>query len=246
MITNRLKPLMNSIISNSQSSFILGHIITNNILIAHKLLHSMKQNSKVNLEGWRLRLICQKLTTELNGLSWYRQWRLWACWSLDSACDVLRHFSKLFHYPKWQSETPIHAILRFEAKESIVYYLFIFCAKGLSSLLNHSAEIGDIQGATVKRGGNRISHLFFAGNSIFFCKANLKEWNKMNSILNNYGRGSGQVINDQKSLSFFNSNITNNTSRSLVENIGGQISLNSDLYLGLPFFIGWSKYNNFW
>lgn len=33
VITNKLKPLMNSIISSSQSAFILGRVITDNILV---------------------------------------------------------------------------------------------------------------------------------------------------------------------------------------------------------------------
>lgn len=44
VITNRLKSLMDSIISSSQSAFILGYIIIDNIIIAHEVMHSMKNN----------------------------------------------------------------------------------------------------------------------------------------------------------------------------------------------------------
>lgn len=46
VIINRLKPLMDSIILSSPSAFIPSQIITDNILIAHELLHSMKNNTK--------------------------------------------------------------------------------------------------------------------------------------------------------------------------------------------------------
>ena len=44
VIMNRLKPLLDSIISETQSAFIADRFITNNILIAFKSLHHMKNN----------------------------------------------------------------------------------------------------------------------------------------------------------------------------------------------------------
>ena len=39
---NRLKPILNSIISEAQSAFIADRFITDNILIAFEILHHMK------------------------------------------------------------------------------------------------------------------------------------------------------------------------------------------------------------
>ena len=44
MIVNRLKPLLNSIILETQSAFIVDRLITDNILIAFEYLHHMKTN----------------------------------------------------------------------------------------------------------------------------------------------------------------------------------------------------------
>lgn len=41
VLTDRLKPLMHYIISENQSAFIPGRLITDNVLIAHELMHSM-------------------------------------------------------------------------------------------------------------------------------------------------------------------------------------------------------------
>ena len=41
-ITNHLKPMLNSIISETQSVFIANRLITDNILIAFESLHHMK------------------------------------------------------------------------------------------------------------------------------------------------------------------------------------------------------------
>lgn len=45
-ITNRLKPLMNAIISCNQSAFILGRLISDNIMIAYELLDSFNKIKK--------------------------------------------------------------------------------------------------------------------------------------------------------------------------------------------------------
>lgn len=51
VICNRLKTIMPLIISHMQSVFILSRLITDNIIIAYELLHSMKLNKKERKNG---------------------------------------------------------------------------------------------------------------------------------------------------------------------------------------------------
>ena len=44
VIANRLKPLLDSIVSETQSAFVANRLITDNILIAFESLHHMKNN----------------------------------------------------------------------------------------------------------------------------------------------------------------------------------------------------------
>ena len=44
VIANMLKPLLNSVISKTQTAFTTGRLITDNVLIAFELLHHKKTN----------------------------------------------------------------------------------------------------------------------------------------------------------------------------------------------------------
>jgi hypothetical protein len=52
-------------------------------------------------------------------------------------------------------------------------YLFILYAEGLNSLLFKAERENRISRLPVVRGGLQINHLFFANDSLLFCKANM-------------------------------------------------------------------------
>lgn len=61
VIANRLKPWLNSIISETQSAFIADRLITDNILIAFKSLHHMKTNCTSKTGSMALKLDMRKV-----------------------------------------------------------------------------------------------------------------------------------------------------------------------------------------
>lgn len=74
-------------------------------------------------------------------------------------------------------------------------YLFLLRVEGLSSILRKATETKDLHGITSCRGGNKISHLFFADDSLFFCKATPGECHRLLDILAKYEDAFGQAIN---------------------------------------------------
>jgi len=71
-------------------------------------------------------------------------------------------------------------------------HLFLFVTEGLIGLL-HRVELNNaIQGHQVCRGAPPISHLLFADDSIFFCKASLAQTRVIKKVLQDYERASGK------------------------------------------------------
>lgn len=120
-------------------------------------------------------------------------------------------------------------------------YLFLLCAEAFSSLLTRAAVNNEIHGARVCRGAPRVSHLFFADDSILFARATLQECSKIVDIISVYERASGQKINFNKSEASFSKNVDSNRRGDILRILGVREVDKHEKYLVLPTIIGRSK-----
>ena len=74
-------------------------------------------------------------------------------------------------------------------------YLFLLCSKGLNGLIHHDVNEGKIHGYSLCRSGPKISHIFFADDSLLFCHAKVEEVKAIQDILKVYEKALGQQIN---------------------------------------------------
>ncbi|XP_075656605.1 uncharacterized protein LOC142626783 [Castanea sativa] len=77
-------------------------------------------------------------------------------------------------------------------------YLFILCAEGFHSLIKQAENAGSIRGVSLCKDGPKVSHLFFADDSLLFCRANEHECQAVLEVLEKYEQASGQQINWDK------------------------------------------------
>ena len=119
------------------------------------------------------------------------------------------------------------------------------CAMGLQSLLHKADMEGHIQGVAICWNGPRVSHLFFANDSILFCWVKKEECQKILDILAIYERGSGQKINHDKTNNFFSSNTLLDTQVRNQQLLGVPTIRQYEKCLGLPTLVSRAKKQRF-
>ena len=82
-------------------------------------------------------------------------------------------------------------------------YLFLLCTEGLHSLMCQASEFGQIWGVSICKKGPRLTHLFFANNSLVFYKSSLFECHKIQDLLIYYEWPSSLQLNWSKTSLFF-------------------------------------------
>ncbi|CAA7050320.1 unnamed protein product, partial [Microthlaspi erraticum] len=120
-------------------------------------------------------------------------------------------------------------------------FLFIILTEALIAQIQGAEEEGRITGLRIARSCPPISHLLFADDSLFFCKADVLQCGELFKIIKCYGVASGQQLNTAKSSIFFGSKVPQATRVELKRTLGITKEGGMGTYLGLPEKISGSK-----
>jgi hypothetical protein len=192
VLANRLKKILPSIIDPTQSAFIPGRLITDNVLAAYETLHMMNSGMKGKKSYMAVKLDMSKaydrvewgfLEAVMGRMGFDGRWI-----SLVMMCVKTVRYSILVNGAPCGLITPSRGI---QQVDPISPYLFLICAEALSAMLTQANMDGRLNGVPTSRRGPILSHLFFADDSLLFCRANLCQWNHLTSILQMYEEASG-------------------------------------------------------
>uniref|UniRef100_A0A803NHI3 Reverse transcriptase domain-containing protein n=1 Tax=Cannabis sativa TaxID=3483 RepID=A0A803NHI3_CANSA len=242
----RLKGTLSPLISSFQSAFVPGRAIHDSVMVGFELLHSLFKKN--------------------NGVRGFMALKL----DMSKAYDrvewcFLRAIMSRFGFPcRWVdlimdcvSSAEYAFLVNGRPRGSVVPsrglrqgcplspYLFLFCAEALSMLLQQAETSGDLMGFRCSRSGPRVSHLFFADDSLIFGRANGREAESIRRILQCYERASGQQVNFDKSAITFSPNVQPADRTSVLGILGLGSVATHDKYLGLPTVIGKNKKRTF-
>uniref|UniRef100_A0A5B7B5L4 Reverse transcriptase domain-containing protein n=1 Tax=Davidia involucrata TaxID=16924 RepID=A0A5B7B5L4_DAVIN len=241
-LTNRLRLVMPSIISLNQGAFVPGRLITDNVIIAQELFHSLKRHRRGNKYEMAIKLDMSKaydrvewsfLQVMMQKLGFVEKWISWIM-----ECVSTVSYSIIINGECQGNISPSRGLRQ---GDPLSPYLYLICAEGFSSLLLTAEHHRAIEGLRVSRGGPSINHLLFADDSLLFCRASLTEGAHVRDLLQKYGAMSGQVINFEKSSIFFSKNTPPRFRRVISRQLQIFKVMDHDKYLGLPSIIGHSK-----
>ncbi|KAH9663932.1 reverse transcriptase domain-containing protein [Citrus sinensis] len=236
-MANRLKQILDDIISPMQSAFVPSRLITDNVIIAYECLNKIRQ-SKGNREGLvdiskaydRIEWVFVKGVMQKLGFP--KKWI-----NLVMNCISTASFSVLIN---GVAKGLIHPQRGLRQGCPLSPYLFIMCAEVFSNMLVHAEHQNLVHGLRFSKNIS-VTHLLFADDSLIFSRASSFDCKNLKRLFDCYTAASGQVFNYEKSSMFFSSN----TSSSHMEEIKGIFALNvvskHEKYLGLPSMVGRKK-----
>ena len=126
-------------------------------------------------------------------------------------------------------------------KETSYHLISFSCVEGLSALIKSSMEQGLSNGIVICYGSPQLSHLFFADDSLVFCKASLIECDLLQQVSHVYKEASGQQLNKAKTSLLFNKNTPREVQEEIKNKFGAQVIKQHEKYLGLPTLVGRNK-----
>jgi hypothetical protein len=168
-LVSRLRPLLEEIITPTQSASILGWMITNNALIAFECLHAIRSGNNRNKRFGAFKL---DLTKAYDRVDWtYLEGLLqrlgfqsrWVQWVMEYVTNV--KYSVRFNNVLLDSFQPMCGLRQCDPLSP---YLFFFVADGLSKNLQQAVERKSLQGLKICSRALGISHLLFVDDTLLF------------------------------------------------------------------------------
>jgi hypothetical protein len=171
-LVNRLRPLLDGLISETQSAFISGRMITDNAILAfegfHKIQHSNNPHNshcafKLDLSKAYDRVDWDFLQGALLKMGFCQPWVNWIM-----ACVRSVRFAVRINGFVHETFVPSRGLRQ---GDPLSPYLFLFVADSLACLLRDEIDEGSISPLKIARNAPGLSNLMFADDCLLFFKA---------------------------------------------------------------------------
>jgi len=207
ILVNCLRPLLERIIHPVQSAFVSQRAIQDNILLAHEVInkfHHLRSRKgyvaiKLDMEKAYDRIEWDFLLQCLTHMGFHPIWINWI-----RECITSVSYSILVNNEPSGYFKPTRGLRQ---GDPLSPYLFLICMDVLAKRLALRAQNSQ-SGIGIKLAprAERIPCLFFADDSLLFCKATAQTAYHLKSILETFCHQSGQLINLHKSVIVFSKN----------------------------------------
>ena len=235
IFSSRLKCILPKIISETQSAFAAERLITDNIMVAQEMFHALRTNPSCKEKYVAIKTDMSKAYDRVE-------------WSFMEALLLKFGFDQQWvaRIMKCITSVSYQVLINGEAKglitpsrglrqgDPLSPFLFILCTEVLISHIKQAERNKDITGIKIARGSPSTSHLLFADDSLFFCKAEQSQCEELVRIIDVYGKASGQQLNKSKSSVLFGSKVIASKKIDLKRSLGINKEGGMGMYLGMP------------
>ena len=242
VLSSQLKKVLPDLITETQSAFVARRLITDNILVAQEMFHALRMNPSCQSKYVAIKTDMSKAYDRVE-------------WSfLETLMEKMGFDNRWIHWiMTCISSVSYQVLINGEAKGHIVPsrglrqgdplspFLFILCTEVLISQIKHAEAEKKLSGIKIARACPSVSHLLFADDSLFFCKAEHEECRELMRLIDVYGKASGQQLNKSKSSVLFGSKVVASKKYDLKRSLAINQEGGMGMYLGLPEKICGSK-----
>lgn len=212
VLVNRIKPILKDLISETHSSFVSQRLITDNIIVASEVFHWLTLSRKIcKKDAYALKIDMRKV---YDRVEWsYLRWILHMMNFPNSMIGLIMHcvssvsFRILLNGEPMERFVPSHGLRQ---GDPLSLYLFILCAEGFSTLINHAVTQGLWSGIQIGKHAPHLSHLFFADDYLLFMQDSDNTLETLLMVIEKYESVSGQKINIHKYEIFFSKHMLHN------------------------------------
>lgn len=186
-VANHLQKVLDGCIDDSQSAFVPGRLITNNVLLAYEVLHSFKNKRSERKCFMALKLDMSKVydRVEWPFIKGVMSKLGFANGFIDFVIRCL-NFVQYFILINGEEGLSFRSMRGLCQGDLLSPYLFLFCREGLSALIRLTCQEGKICRAKVYRTSSSITHLMFADDCILFGEVSNRGISMLQEILREY------------------------------------------------------------
>lgn len=234
-IVNRLRPMLQHLISENQSAFLPGRLISDNALIAFECFHHIQKNKKADDNYCAYKL---DLAKAYDRVDWVYLQGILLSFGFDStwvkqvmACVSSVNFAVKINGELSENFKPTRGLRQ---GDPLSPYLFLFVAEGLSKILQRAVHNQELLELKCNRGAPGISHLLFADDSLLFFKATSQQAMVVKQCIAKFEKSTGQLLSPSKCSILFSNACPDQDQREIKSILSVSHSSFEEKYLGLP------------
>lgn len=233
IILDRLEGILPRLISSNQSGFVKGRTIIENVLLTQELVTDISKRGKpANV------VIKLDMAKAYDRVSWFFLMKVLKKMGFDGRfVDMVWRLISNHYYSvllNGQSYGFFHSTRGVKQGDPLSPALFILSSEVLSRALNSLFDDPYYVGYGMPKWSDNLNHLAYADDTIIFASTQVYSLKKIMTVLQEYEKQSGQMVNKEKSFFYLHQNVAAGISLPVEQCIGMNRGSFPMKYLGSP------------